>query len=106
MTTESSTIELLEIGICERGNHAFSYPESGKAVMFAKVSNSHYFQASYTPSNYPAWDCSLIAMTDDELEVHIQENLAGWRIDKCQFDGVKTDNSGNVLDLGEEEVEE
>lgn len=97
--------EILESGIYERGNHAFSYPETGKAVIFANIGNGRVFQASYTPGNQPSWDCSVVQLTNQELKDHIQTRLSGWNVDKCQFDDIAITLSGQVAEIEEECIE-
>lgn len=70
--------------IDERGGHAF-HSEEGSSVMFSKISDGMYFQAAYTPQNFPAWKCGALAIDDEGLIKHIIENLSGWHCTRCQF---------------------
>jgi hypothetical protein len=76
---------LLEEGICERGNYAFSN-EEGSAVLFTQIGEDYWLQAAYTPMNYPSWDVSSFYLVEEDLVNHITYTLGGWHIDKTQCD--------------------
>jgi hypothetical protein len=76
---------MLEEGICERGNYAFSN-EEGSAVLFTQIGEDYWLQAAYTPMNYPSWDVSTFSGPEEDLVNHITYTLGGWHIDKTQCD--------------------
>jgi hypothetical protein len=76
---------MLEEGINERGNYAFSNFD-GRSVLFAKIDNDHWLQAAYSPENYPSWDVSSFYSTEEGLVDHITYTLGGWWINKTQCD--------------------
>jgi len=77
--------EMLDEGICERGNYAF-HNEEGCAVLFARVDGRYWLQSAYSPMNYPSWEVSKFQGAEENLINHINENLGGWYIDKTQRD--------------------
>jgi len=87
--------KMLEEGVCERGNYAFSNDE-GSAVLFAQVDDKYWLQAAYSPMNYPSWEVSKFQGAKENLVNHIHENLGGWHVDKTQCD-LNVSNDGYVI---------
>lgn len=98
MTLEEALFTQLSDGICDRGNHVLTCTEDNKSVLFSRVSKDYVFQASYTPSNYPSWQCSVITLTEKELKDHICTKLVGWEVTKSQFEDLPIDDSNRIME--------
>lgn len=92
--------KVLMDGFSERGNNAFSSEDGFANVIFKKVGVNHYLQIEFNGNNYPAYNCGIVEMTDNDLIHHIKDNLVGWICHKCQFNEIKITN--NRVDSDEE----
>jgi len=79
----------------ERGNTLLMNGEQ----MAAWVSmGQKRLEITYNPNNYPMLTVSEVDITDEQLAQHINDNLTGWFVPKCNVDGVHMDEFNCVTD--------
>ncbi len=96
--------KLLEMGLTERGGNSFRN-EDGSIVLFQHLEGDKYLEISHTPVNYPAWNISLIEMTEENLIYHIGEHLGEWagksQLNINKVDGLVYSNEQVIEDVTE-----
>lgn len=85
---------------CERGN-VWLYDDMDHNAWF-KLEPGCWLQLSIRMMNYPSLNVSTCRMTEAELAAHINANLVGFKVMKCNIDGVKVDAEGIVCEEGTE----
>jgi len=58
---------------------------------------NQWLEISISPDNYPGLNVNTRTLTDDELTAHIHKNCGDWYVRKCNLDGVKFDEGGQVV---------
>jgi hypothetical protein len=81
---------------CERGNTLLSTGE-GNIVAWLDLPggegrqvhvHKYRLEVTYTPDNYPSLNVQIVRSSDEELAAHINSQLGGWLVHKCNVDGV------------------
>ena len=60
-------------------------------------------EIEYLPENYPAMTVSMVRITDVALAAHINKELQGWTVRKCNTPGVRLTKTEPVRVADEEE---
>lgn len=81
----------------EKGN-TWLCDDDGNHVAWLKMGD-RLVEFSVTPGNSPGLWARMLAEDEDEESIvkHIQKNLKGWTVRRCNFNGVKVDSDGMVV---------
>lgn len=89
-------IELSTIwGASERGNTLLSTGE-GNIIAWLDLPCDYRLEVSYCPDNYPSLNVRVVDLSEADLAAHINANLGGWLVHKCNVNGVNV-VSGRVV---------
>lgn len=73
----------------ESGNNAFANSE-GQLIIWVSIPDSQdedkRLEISFTPENSPMWAVDTVSLSDAALQRYIEDEMAGWSIDRCQLD--------------------
>jgi len=80
----------------EKGN-TWLCDDDGNHIAWLRA-GSRYIEVSVTPGNSPGLWARVLSEAYGEKKIvqHINRSLSGWTVVRCNFDGVKTDDSGMV----------
>lgn len=74
---------------CERGNTLLSSGE-GNVIGWLDLPGGEFrLEMAYTPDNYPGLNVRVVKLSDAELAEHINSQLGGWLVHKCNVGGVR-----------------
>ena len=75
--------------VCERGNTLLSSGE-GNIIAWLDLPGEEYrLEVTFNPDNYPALNVRVAELGDAELADHINSELGGWLVHKCNVSGVR-----------------
>ena len=72
---------------CERGNTMLSSGD-GDMVAWLSLPQGCRLEISFCPDNYPALNVRVTDLGDDQLADHINTNLKGWIVERCNISNV------------------
>ncbi|MFA6132590.1 MAG: hypothetical protein WC869_01085 [Phycisphaerae bacterium] len=93
-TTIPKSIKTTLLDWDDCGNTVLSH--DGGMIAYSELKPGIWHQVSFTPGNYPAFYSGVISMSRWSLAKHINENLTGWDVHKCNVPGVKVNPSNRV----------
>ena len=83
----------------ERGNTLLT--GDGRLAAWLRLEGNERLEVTYSPGSYPALNVRVVSSTDKQLAKHINANLGGWFVQKCNLAGVKIDADGCVREKAE-----
>ena len=71
--------------------------EEGNMVAWLPVGDK-FLEITYNEDNYPALNVGPAGGTADEIVAHINKNLGGWYVRKCNLEGINMTNDNEVIE--------
>lgn len=81
--------------LCERGG-TLLVTEDGSMVAWLPVGDK-FLEVTYNPDNYPALNVVPTDLTEAQIVKHINDNLVGWYVRKCNLEGVRVGKADDVI---------
>jgi len=72
--------------------------DDGNMVAWLPIGNG-FLEVSYNGDNYPALNVSPCDSTEQEIVDHINKNLGGWYVRKCNLKGINVTNDNEVIEI-------
>jgi hypothetical protein len=80
-----------DLHLSERGNILLT-GDDGNMVAWLTLEGDRRLEVTFNPGNYPALNVGVVTLTDEQLAAHINGNLGGWHVRKCNIEGVNVEN--------------
>ena len=94
---KTKTVSLLiPFNESERGN-TWLANDGGDHAAWIRLNDKQFLEITITPDNYPGLQVSIKETSEKKLVRHINKNLKGWFVRKCNVTGVKIDENGQKM---------
>jgi len=72
----------------ERGNTLLSSGEGNMVAWLDLPGGEYRLEVTFNPDNYPSLNVQVVELSDADLADHINSELGGWLVHKCNVRGV------------------